>query len=105
MKLSDIDDSRLSEREVEQLRFLRGKARVCNLYEDQRILDGLEHRRNDVETRLAEYHAQPDCPFCRHRYGWATAKLVDSKTQGRLECERCGAQALVGHCAAKRWDE
>lgn len=101
MKLSEIDVLRSEAAKIALASHPEGEP--PENYEALR--DELEVVEREIWRRFKIYWAQPDCPFCRHRYGWATAKLVDSKTQGRLECERCGAQALVGHCAAKRWDE
>lgn len=53
----------------------------------------------DYEDRvvklLVQYHAQPDCPFCR------MGKMIVTPTQGRLGCERCNAIALVGSSKAE----
>lgn len=50
-----------------------------------------------IEKALKLYWAQPDCPFCRSKFGVPCAKLETTTTTGRLACERCGAISLVGH--------
>lgn len=58
----------------------------------QILLDQIHACEVEINSMLARYHVQPDCPFCRK------GKMIETPTKGRLECERakCRSLALVG---------